>query len=106
MFNNTTSYPLLLIQSLDETGILNGLIVTDETTSAAIERAKSYFLIFATVSSCLTFAVGPRLIDTEHAPDEDDFKHPPEDEEEDAEEEYQADDSNDQTALFPSRERI
>lgn len=69
MFNNTTSYPLLLIQSLDETGILTSLIVTDESTSAAISRAKSYFLVFATVSSCLTFAVGPRLIDSEHSPD-------------------------------------
>ncbi|KAH0830856.1 auxin efflux carrier superfamily [Fonsecaea pedrosoi] len=72
MFNNTTSYPLLLIEALDETGILRALIVTDETTDAAVERAKSYFLVFATVSSCLTFAVGPRLIDTENAPDDDD----------------------------------
>jgi len=73
MFNNTTSYPLLLIESLNETGILSGLIVTNETTRDAIERAKSYFLVFATVSSCLTFAVGPRLIDTEHAPDDEDL---------------------------------
>lgn len=69
MFNNTTSYPLLLVQSLDETGILNSLITGDETSRAAISRVKSYFLVFATVSSCLTFAVGPRLIDSEHAPD-------------------------------------
>jgi predicted permease len=74
MFNNTTSYPLLLIQSLDETGILGNLIVGDDTTRAMIGRAKSYFLVFATVSSCLTFAVGPRLIDTEHAPDPDEDK--------------------------------
>ena len=73
MFNNTTSYPLLLIQSLQETGILSHLI-TDEPTRDAIERAKSYFLVFATVSSCLTFAVGPRLIDDEHAPDPPDDK--------------------------------
>lgn len=71
MFNNTTSYPLLLIQALSETGILQSLIVTDETTKDAIERAKSYFLVYATVSSCLTFAVGPRLIDSEHAPEAD-----------------------------------
>jgi predicted permease len=71
MFNNTTSYPLLLIQSLDQTGILKTLIVKDESTRAAIERAKSYFLVFATVSSCLTFAVGPRLMDGEHAPEDD-----------------------------------
>jgi predicted permease len=74
MFNNTTSYPLLLIQSLDQTGILKSLIVTDETTRAAIERAKSYFLVFATVSSCLTFAVGPRLMDSEHELEQDDSK--------------------------------
>ncbi|KAF7370054.1 Auxin efflux carrier [Mycena sanguinolenta] len=82
MFNNTTSYPLLLIAALEETGVLNALIVGDETSSAAVERAKSYFLVFATVSSCLTFAVGPRLVDSEHAPepeksddDEDDEDH-------------------------------
>lgn len=72
MFNNTTSYPLLLIAALDQTGILRSLIVTDETTRAAVERAKSYFLVFATISSCLTFAVGPRLIDSEHPPEEED----------------------------------
>jgi predicted permease len=64
MFNNTTSYPLLLIQSLDETGILTALITTDESTRDAIERAKSYFLV----------AVGPRLMDSEHAPEPSDDK--------------------------------
>jgi predicted permease len=71
MFNNTTSYPLLLVQALDETGILAGIVIGNETSREAIERAKSYFLVFATVSSCLTFAVGPRLIDSEHAPEPD-----------------------------------
>ncbi|KAJ6481040.1 auxin efflux carrier [Mycena sanguinolenta] len=81
MFNNTTSYPLLLIAALEETGVLNALVLGDEAPSAAVERAKSYFLVFATVSSCLTFAVGPRLIDSEHAPepeksdDDDDEDH-------------------------------
>lgn len=74
MFNNTTSYPLLLIQSLNETGILGNLIVGDDSTRAMIGRAKSYFLVFATVSSCLTFAVGPRLMDAEHAHESDDDK--------------------------------
>jgi len=111
MFNNTTSYPLLLIQSLDETGILRNLIVTDETTHDAIERAKSYFLVFATVSSCLTFAIGPRLIDTEHAPDPLDDKGELEDED-DEDEEAEAGGCTDaeaelspteQTDLLPSR---
>ncbi|KAH8812677.1 auxin efflux carrier [Xylogone sp. PMI_703] len=79
MFNNTTSYPLLLVQSLTATGILDGLTRDNESTSDAIERAKSYFLVFSTVSSCLTFAVGPRLIDSEHTPEDE------EDENEDTE---------------------
>ncbi len=69
MFNNTTSYPLLLIGALNETGILRSLIGEDESTKDAVDRANSYFLVFATVSSCLTFAVGPRLIDTENPPE-------------------------------------
>lgn len=71
LINNTTSYPLLLITALENTGILQSLIVTDESTKDAIERAKSYFLVFSTVSNCITFAVGPRLIDSEHAPEEE-----------------------------------
>ncbi len=75
MFNNTTSYPLLLIAALDQTGILRELIQAgsggNPDTAAAMERAKSYFLVFSTVSSCLTFAVGPRLMDSEHAPEAD-----------------------------------
>jgi predicted permease len=82
MFNNTTSYPLLLIQSLEETGILNQLIPGDQSMHDGIERAKSYFLVFSTVSSCLTFAVGPRLIDSEYAPDIPDHKSDDEEDEE------------------------
>jgi len=93
MFNNTTSYPLLLIQSLDETGILSSLVVAEgESTHDAIERAKSYFLVFSTVSSCLTFAVGPRLIDSEHAPEPDDDKE----EEDDEADEENGNDNGDQ----------
>ncbi|OIW29198.1 hypothetical protein CONLIGDRAFT_682107 [Coniochaeta ligniaria NRRL 30616] len=107
MFNNTTSYPLLLIQALSETGILQSLIVTDESTKDAIERAKSYFLVYATVSSCLTFAVGPRLIDSEHAPEadeEDDKDHQEEPAGTDgAADERDAEAANEQTGLLGTR---
>ncbi|OCL07200.1 hypothetical protein AOQ84DRAFT_389664 [Glonium stellatum] len=106
MFNNTTSYPLLLIQSLDETGILSHLIVKGESTRDAIERAKSYFLVFATVSSCLTFAVGPRLIDTEHAPDPPDDKDGLEDDDEPQDENAPLGDIHEETSLIPSRDRM
>lgn len=72
-FNNTTSLPLLLIQSLKQTGILSTILVDGDTASAAIDRAESYFLVNAMVSNSLTFALGPRLLkpSDEDAPDED-----------------------------------
>lgn len=100
MFNNTASYPLLLVQSLDQTGLLSGLIIADETTRQALERAKSYFLVFSTISSCLTFAVGPRLIDTEHAPDSRDEEHEDALENDDDEEEPEP---NESTGLLNTR---
>ncbi|KAL5606888.1 hypothetical protein BROUX41_003265 [Berkeleyomyces rouxiae] len=75
MFNNTASYPLLLVAALEQTGILQRLLDGgadgghNHDGLRAVARMKSYFLVFSTVSSCLTFAVGPRLIDSEHAPE-------------------------------------
>jgi hypothetical protein len=61
-FNNTTSLPLLLIQSLKSTGILNSIILDGDSSASALDRAESYFLINAMVSNSLTFALGPRLM--------------------------------------------
>ncbi|KAK4550237.1 hypothetical protein LTR36_003204 [Oleoguttula mirabilis] len=61
-FNNTTSLPLLLMQSLQSTGILDTILVGNDTASAAIERAESFFLVNSMVSNSLTFALGPRLL--------------------------------------------
>lgn len=70
-FNNTTSLPLLLVQSLDATGILTKLFMSDsDTSSEAVKRAKSYFLVCAIVGNSLTFALGPKLLDGEEAPDQ------------------------------------
>ncbi|KAI9819930.1 MAG: hypothetical protein M1827_006500 [Pycnora praestabilis] len=71
-FNNTTSLPLLLIQSLDSTGILDKLLLSDsDTTADAVKRAKSYFLVCSIVGNSLTFALGPKLLDGEEAPDQE-----------------------------------
>ncbi|GAB7361786.1 hypothetical protein MBLNU230_g1830t1 [Neophaeotheca triangularis] len=68
-FNNTTSLPLLLVGSLDATGILDALLIdSSDTTKDAIARAESYFLINAMISNTLTFSLGPRLLQ----PHEDD----------------------------------
>ena len=77
-FNNTTSLPLLLIQSLESTGILETLLISDSDTSGdAVNRAKSYFLVCAIVSNSLTFSIGPRLLDHEEAPNPRDGKNQP-----------------------------
>lgn len=61
-FNNTTSLPLLLIQSLKQTRILDTILIAGESGSQAMDRAESYFLVNAMVSNSLTFALGPRLL--------------------------------------------
>jgi predicted permease len=61
-FNNTTSLPLLLIQSLKQTQILDAILIGGESGSKAMDRAESYFLVNAMVSNSLTFALGPRLL--------------------------------------------
>ena len=69
-FNNTTALPLLLIESLASTGILEQLLASDtDTVDAALMRAQSYFLVNAMIGDTLTFAMGPKLLDGEHAPE-------------------------------------
>lgn len=83
-FNNTTSLPLLLVQSLDQAGILSSLLMSSsDTSSDAVARAKSYFLVNSIVGNSLTFAMGPKLLNSqnEDAPDE---KEPEEDDADDA----------------------
>jgi hypothetical protein len=71
-FNNTTALPLLLIQSLDTSGVLSDLSMGEgDTASAAVRRAKSYFLVSSIIGNSLTFAIGPRLLDDEESPDKE-----------------------------------
>lgn len=81
-FNNTTALPLLLIQSLETSGILDDLTMGgSDTTSAAVSRAKSYFLVSSMVGNSLTFAIGPKLLDDEEAPEDDQSERSESDEE-------------------------
>ena len=71
-FNNTTSLPLLLVEALQSTGLLDQLLKGNDSVSDAVKRAESYFLVCAVVGNCLTFAIGPRLLDAEFVPDDAD----------------------------------
>ncbi|KAE8379768.1 membrane transport protein-domain-containing protein [Aspergillus bertholletiae] len=61
-FNNTTSLPLLLLQSLESVGSLNPIIQNGDTESKAISRAQSYFLLCAVISKTIGYIVGPKLL--------------------------------------------
>lgn len=61
-FNNTSSLPLLLLQSFDSVGGLRLILREDQSTSDAIERAQSYFLVCAVVSKTIAYVVGPRML--------------------------------------------
>jgi len=70
-FNNSTSLPLLLLQSLKKSGVLSRLVGNKDHLDA-IERARSYFLVFAVVNNILSFSMGtPELKGfSEDAPDD------------------------------------
>lgn len=105
-FNNTTSLPLLLVQSLAATGVLDSI----DSSGDVVARANSYFLVNAMIGNSLTFAMGPKLLNgqEEDAPDEKDDE---EDDDEEADEdrnghvEAQEDgavEENEQTSLLPN----
>lgn len=115
-FNNTTSLPLLLIQSLKQTQILDTILIDGDSAADALERAESYFLINSMVSNSLTFALGPRLLrpNDEDAPDGDNDGKIENQEDEDQSSEEEEDGGGDiergpegiideQTSLLPHR---
>ncbi|KAJ3841937.1 auxin efflux carrier [Lentinula raphanica] len=68
-FNNSTSLPLLLLQSFSASGALTS--ISGGNLSDAISRAESYFLINAAISNTLTFSLGPALLHVNASGEED-----------------------------------
>lgn len=100
-FNNTTSLPLLLVSALATTGILHSIDSSDD----AVARAKSYFLVNATIGNCLTFTVGPKLLtnDSDETPQRSDEGKTTEDLDAELEaQEHEAEESNEETSLLPN----
>ncbi|KAL4805076.1 auxin efflux carrier [Aspergillus unguis] len=61
-FNNTTSLPLLLLQSLEGVGSLKLIVPESDSVSGAIARAQSYFLLCGVVSKTIGYIVGPTML--------------------------------------------
>lgn len=96
-FNNTTSLPLLLVQSLSVTGILDAI----DSSPNVVDKAKAFFLVNAMVGNSLTFALGPKLLNGQEE-DAPDAKREEEDEERRIEEQgEEAVESNERTSLLP-----
>lgn len=61
-FNNTSSLPLLLLQTLQSTGSLKLITMPGQSESDCMNRAQSYFLVCAVVSNTIAYAIGPKLL--------------------------------------------
>ncbi|KAI9373524.1 hypothetical protein BJX61DRAFT_378531 [Aspergillus egyptiacus] len=61
-FNNTTSLPLLLLQSLQSVGSLKIIVRDGDSVSEAVARAQSYFLLCGVISKTIGYAVGPMML--------------------------------------------
>ncbi|KAL4791587.1 hypothetical protein BDV19DRAFT_370183 [Aspergillus venezuelensis] len=61
-FNNTTSLPLLLLQSLESVGSLKMIVKDGESVSEAVARAQSYFLLCGVLSKTIGYIVGPKML--------------------------------------------
>ncbi|EXJ93616.1 hypothetical protein A1O1_02008 [Capronia coronata CBS 617.96] len=81
-FNNAISMPLLLLRSLEVTGVLKPLTGDGESPADAVDRAESYFLVFAMVANGIVFAVGDNLLGKKDK-DQDDQEGGPGQEDED-----------------------
>ncbi|KAL3477701.1 hypothetical protein BJX99DRAFT_123572 [Aspergillus californicus] len=64
-FNNTTSLPLLLLQSLESVGSLEMILSEGDSVSDAVARAQSYFLLCGVVSKTIGYIVGPKMLTAE-----------------------------------------
>ncbi|KAK5168367.1 uncharacterized protein LTR77_006937 [Saxophila tyrrhenica] len=102
-FNNTTSLPLLLIQSLAATQLLDTL----DSSGNAVDRAKSYFLVNAMVGNSLTFALGPKLLnvweEAANGDNDDDDEDPKAADGRLEAQQQEAEHDNEETSLLPNR---
>ncbi|KZT29815.1 hypothetical protein NEOLEDRAFT_1127679 [Neolentinus lepideus HHB14362 ss-1] len=72
--SNANALPLLLLQSLDSTGVLKALSKEGESTSETLSRAKSIVLLNSIIQQMVTFGLGPMLfkMDTDKKDGDDD----------------------------------
>jgi predicted permease len=68
---NSSALPLLLIEALSSTGVLDNLKRDSESQSDVLDRAKSLILLNVIVQQALTFLAGPSILTKGQDDDED-----------------------------------
>ncbi|KAH9946974.1 hypothetical protein B0H21DRAFT_692743 [Amylocystis lapponica] len=71
---NSNALPILLLESLQSTGVLDSLSADGEDVFATLSRAKSLLLLNAIVQQTVTFQIAPSILaldDGKHAKDND-----------------------------------
>jgi auxin efflux carrier family protein len=74
---NSSALPLLLLQSLESTGILNSLDSTGASSSKLLSRAKSYILLNVIVQQSITFQTAPNILKMDDGEGQDDEERGP-----------------------------
>lgn len=60
--NNTSSLPLLLLETLQSTGSLRLITLPGQSQVDAVNRAQSYFLVCAVTTKTISYAIGPPML--------------------------------------------
>lgn len=71
---NSNALPLLLLQSLQNTGVLDSLARPGEDIARTLQRAKSFVLLNAVVQQVITFQLAPRILSFDRAQNKDDAR--------------------------------
>ena len=105
-FNNTTSLPLLLLQSLESVGSLKMILQGKDTMHDAIERAQSYFLVCAVVSKTIGYIIGPRMLYSNDGEEEGYFEQHQDGQSEDPDQLRNQEQVDEETSLLPQRAQV
>ncbi|KAI0812764.1 membrane transport protein-domain-containing protein [Irpex lacteus] len=73
---NSSALPLLLLQSLESTGILNVLGSPGEDSSKLLDRGKSYILLNVVIQQSITFQIAPAVLKLDDGKHQDEEQGP------------------------------
>jgi len=76
MLPNATAMPLLMLQALKTTGLLDELTFGDETVETALSRGQNFILLNSIIQQTTAFAIGPAVLKMDGRHDTSDGMNP------------------------------